>query len=72
MLYLGFPDVYCIESFSSFDEIKADVIVLFDFFGESTDVYEILLSRRLVLNKSESFGFIKEFDNSFIHCIKID
>ena len=69
MLYLGFPDVYCIESFSSFDEIKANVIVFFNLFGETADVYEVLFASRLVLNKSESFGFIKEFDNSFIHCI---
>jgi hypothetical protein len=31
-------------------------------------VYEVLFASAFLFNESESFRFIKKFDNSFVHC----
>jgi hypothetical protein len=70
-LSLGSFDIHGVESFLTFDEVESDNIVFFDFISQTTGVYEVLFSSALVFNKSESFGLIIEFDNTFVHCVKL-
>jgi hypothetical protein len=70
-LSLGSFDIHGVESFLTFDEVESDYIVFFDFISQTTGVYEVLFSSALVFNESESFGLIIEFDNTFVHCVKL-
>jgi hypothetical protein len=58
---------HCVQTFTTFFQFELHVVAVFDFVDQTGCVYEVLLVGSVVLDETETFGFIKELYNAFFH-----